>query len=80
MAFEVSNNNNKRVSIGYSYMIPIDERIDDRLQKIKIVSFKNNDKREETTYGYPYFTPLNLANTVVKKHNELETSKIKILK
>ncbi len=79
IAFRISQSQNKRVSIGYSYVIPKSERIDPNTSdKVKLISFKDGIEFEETTDGFPYFSPLDLAEMTVVMHDELEQQKIKL--
>lgn len=72
MAMKMSEDNNKRVSIGYVYFIPSDKRINPNIcSEIKIASFKNSDFGEETI-SVSSCDLLTLADMVVKTHNELE--------
>lgn len=42
IAYEISQNKAKRVSIGYSYVIPLEEREDkDITNEVRVISFKN---------------------------------------
>ncbi len=68
MAMKMSEENNKRVSMGYVYFTSIDNNI---CREIKIASFKNENFDEETIpiSGYDLLT---LADMIVKTHNELE--------
>ena len=76
LAFQISNDNNKRVTIGYSYILPKDKRIcEDILEEIKLISFKDYIEHEETTYGIEYFNTLDLATLALNEHNELENVK-----
>ena len=76
LAYQISNDNSKRVTIGYSYILPKDKRIcEDILEEIKLISFKDYIEHEETTYGIEYFNTLDLATLALNGHNELETAK-----
>lgn len=62
IAFRISNYKNKRVSIGYLYYIPVEQRPCESISKqIEIASFKNGEEIIEKTYPTPYFTALDLA-------------------
>ncbi len=75
MGMRTSADNNKRVSIGYVYFIPRDERPDSSLScEIKVASFKNGDCYEETVPISSYDL-LTLAGIIVKTHNELGRQK-----
>ena len=77
IAFQISNNG-KRVSIGYSYMIPVAERkTKDITQEFRMSSFKNSTEWEEKSFGFPFFDVIDLADSVVSFHNELEKAKVK---
>lgn len=72
MAMKMSEENNKRVSMGYVYFLPIDKRPDSNIcSEIKIVSFKNGETDGETIPISSYDL-LTLADRIVKTHNELE--------
>lgn len=76
MALKISEENNKRVSIGYVYIIPIDKRIDYNIDsEIKIASFKNGEIVEETI-SISSYDLLTLADIIVKKHKVLENQTI----
>lgn len=71
MAFEISNNKNKRVSIGYLHSIPQEQRIDkDVSEKINIISFYNNNIFEEEINPTSSLSAYNLANITLA---EIET-------
>ena len=77
IAFEKSNDNDSRVSIGYSYILPESERIfSDIKEQIRLVSFKDCVENNEITYGVEYFNTLDLINMTLNFHNELENSKV----
>lgn len=72
MAMKMSEENNKRVSMGYVYFIPMEKRSDpDICSEIKIASFKNGDCDEETI-PISMYNLLTLADIIIKTHNELE--------
>lgn len=72
MAMRMSEESNKRVSMGYVYVIPMDKRSNPNIcSEIKIASFKNGDFYEETIPVSSYDL-LILADMIVKTHNELE--------
>lgn len=78
MAFTISQDKNKRVSIGYSYVIPIEERKHiDISEGIKFISFSNGEEYEETCFDTELFTIIDLVNLVVKSHDELDKQKVK---
>lgn len=80
IASRISDQKEKRVTIGYSYMVPEELRIHESIkEEIKINSFKNGIEHEETTYSFPGFDPLNLTELVLSTHDELENSKTKKL-
>jgi len=77
MAFEISNNKNKRVSIGYSYSIPQEQRIDkDVSEKINIISFYNDNVFEEEINSTSSLSAYNLANITLA---EIETKLVDAL-
>lgn len=76
MAMKMSEENNKRVSMGYVYSLPYDKRQDPNMSsEIKIASFKNNSENEETIPVSSYDL-LTLADIIVKTHNELDSLKV----
>lgn len=76
IAHQISNDNSKRVTIGYSYILPKDKRIYENIpEEIKLISFKDSSELEEITYGIEYFNILDLTTLALTKHNELENTK-----
>lgn len=72
MAMQMSEENNKRVSMVYAYFIPIEERTDLEISsEIKIASFKNGDV-DEKTISLSDYDLLTLADIIVETHDELE--------
>ncbi len=71
IAFRISTDKNKRVSIGYLYCLPIEQRPHASISKqIQIISFKNEEEVIETTYPTPYFSTSDLtALTLVVADN-----------
>lgn len=75
---KISEREKKRVSLGYSYMIPVGERIAKNLnEKMKIISY-NNGVRDEiiTDVDDAYKAPLNLTEIILKFADELDNQKI----
>lgn len=73
IAMQISKNANKRVTIGYSYIIPIEERKDKQIpDEIKIVSIKESNEHEENIETSPLFDKVDLINMTLMKNNELE--------
>lgn len=79
IASKISEEENKRVTVGYSYIIPIDKRkVENMSEEIKIVSFKNSIKNEEDIPIDRYSsTPLILAELLLKTADELDNQKTK---
>lgn len=76
IAFRVSNDKNKRVSIGYLYFIPVEQRpYKDISEQIKIISFKNNEEIIEVTYPIPYFSPYKLAELTLATADNYDIDK-----
>lgn len=76
IALKISECKNKRVSIGYSYVSPMENRKEkDIFDEIKIVSFKDFIEYEETIDGCLFVTPSDLIDKVLKTHDELEQRK-----
>lgn len=73
IAFEISNNKNKRVSIGYSFSVPQEQRIDKNVsEKINIISFYNSSIFEEEINPPLNLNAYNLANiTLVEIEKKL---------
>lgn len=77
IALKVSDDTNKRVSIGYSYIVPMEERKNkDISEEIKIISFSDCDEYEETIFRMSESTILDLTELVVITHDELENQKV----
>ena len=73
IAKKISEENHKRVTIGYIYFIPIEERTDPNIySKIKIISLKNGVEDEETISIEEGDNLIFLASIVVEKHTALE--------
>lgn len=78
IAFEISNNENKRVSIGYSYFIPHEQRKYENIsQQIKIISFKDNEEYNEETYLEEYFSTKDLTELTLATADYLDIEKQK---
>ena len=78
IAKKISEENNKRVSVGYSYIIPADERKQNGIsEEIKFVSFNDGDEYEEILQPSTYHDPIELASLVIQKHDLLENQKVK---
>lgn len=77
-AFAISKEQNKRVSLGYSYIIPLEERTDKSIsEEMKIISY-NDDIRDEITVSIDNLSnPLNLAEIILKTSDELDNQKTK---
>lgn len=62
IAFRISTDKNKRVSIGYLYCLPVGQRPHESISKqIQITSFKNDEEVMEETYPTPYFSAYDLT-------------------
>lgn len=80
LAFRISNEKNKRVSIGYLYYIPVEEKSQDNVSQIEIVSFKNGEESTETMYPTSHFTTYDLVELTLTttdnydndRHHKLE--------
>lgn len=76
IAFTIANDKEKRVSIGYLYQIPVEQRPHQSIsEQIKIVSFKNDEEIIEETYPTPYFTPYDLINLTLTTTDNYDTDK-----
>lgn len=72
IASVISKNKNKRVSIGYSYIIPEEDRKDvDITEKIKIVSFNDSNAYKQTVNGFQFFNHSDLIDMTLMVHDEL---------
>ncbi len=77
IARKISEENSKRVTIGYVYFVPTEERTYSNISsEIKIISLKNNVEYEETISIEESYNLISLADIVVEKHTELETQKV----
>ncbi len=82
MAKSISKKENKRVSIGYSYMIPFEQRKKKELsEQIKIISIKNDVETEEAIYPPipQLFTITELIEMTLISHDTLENQHVKKL-
>lgn len=62
MVSKISTSKNKRVSIGYSFFIPTEQRAHgSQLGQIKIISFKNGEEACEETAPTPSFSAYDLV-------------------
>ena len=73
----ISEENNKRVTIGYVYFIPQSERISPNMfRELKIISLKDNGEDIETISIESDYNLIFLAGIVSEKHTELENQKV----
>ena len=71
IAYGISNEKNKRVSIGYLYHLPKKQRpYESVLDQIEIVSYKNGTEITEKTYPTPHFTVYDLVELTMATVNE----------
>ena len=71
IAYGISNEKNKRVSIGYLYHLPKKQRpYESVLDQIEIVSYKNGTEIAEKTYPTPHFTVYDLVELTIATVNE----------
>ena len=76
LANNISNKKNKRVTFGYLYVIPAEERIDKSIScEFKITSIKNEEIDEEKISVASHNGLLELVDMIVKTHNDLENQK-----
>lgn len=77
IAFRISNDKNKRVSVGYLYNLPPEQRpCNGILDQIKISSFKNQEETIEETYpSSPYFTPWDLIELTLATADDYDRMK-----
>lgn len=75
---KISQREQKRVTLGYTYRIPSEEMIDkDLSEKMKIISYNNDVKDEITTNIDAYTNPLNLAEMILRVSDEFDEIKAK---
>ena len=76
IAFKISNEKNKRVSIGYQYSIPFDQRPDPEvMEQIAIISYKNGKEFVEITYPTPYSTVYDLVELTLVTADNLDINR-----
>lgn len=80
LAKKISNGNNKRVSIGYSYFIPLEKRINGLSEEVKFASYKDNDEYEEILLPSELNDANDLASLIIQNHDILESQKVKKIK
>lgn len=74
---KISEENDKRVTIGYVYFIPEEKRVNPNVcSEIKIISLKNNIVDEETISIETNHNLIFLTGIIVERHTELENQKI----
>ena len=73
-------NNNKRVTIGYSYILPEYQRLSqDIFCEVELVSVKGNKVVGDIVRDYPVkpnFKPTDLMEMMVNRHKDLESQKV----
>ena len=71
IAKSISIYRNKKVTIGYSYIVPKEERKNcNYSDEIKIVSFYNYNRTEENIgFKNKFFNTINLMDVTLEKHN-----------
>lgn len=77
LAKKISNENNKRVSIGYSYFIPLEKRINGLSEEVKFASYKDNDEYEEILLPSELNDANDLASLIIQNNDILESQKVK---
>lgn len=78
MISKISQNEQKRVTLGYTYRIKVEEMIDKNLsEKMKIISYNNDVKDEITTDVDAHTNPLNLAEMILRISDEFDEIKAK---
>lgn len=81
LAESISKEKGKRVTIGYSYVIPQEDRIDENIFcSVELISIKNDDIEKEIVSNEqlkPRFNPMDLMEIVNNRHDELENQKKK---
>lgn len=72
MARKVSQEQGKRVTAGYAYIVPWEEReYKKSLHEVKVVSISGEEEHVETIPTEQYFQPLNLIDVTLQIHDEL---------
>lgn len=80
IAMKISEENNKRVTVGYSYILPAEERtIADINEEVLLYSVKNGQEQIQKSDGIEYLNTLDLLTLTLTFHNELENQKIKFI-
>ena len=81
LAESIAKEKGKRVTIGYSYVIPTDQRINENIFcSVELISVKEDKIDRELLKGEqlkPKFNPMDLMEFVNHKHEELEHQKQK---
>ena len=77
-AINLSEKNNKRVTAGYVYFIPVDKRVNSDIPcELIIISYKNNNENETVIPMSSDYDLLTLADIIVDTHNSLENQIIR---
>jgi len=72
MARKISQEQGKRVTVGYAYIVPWEEReYKKSLHEVKVVSVSGEEEHVETIPTEQYFQPLNLFDVTLQIHDEL---------
>lgn len=72
MARKASQEQRKRVTVGYAYIVPWEERDNKKsLHKVKVVSISDDEEYTETIPAEQFFQPLNLIDVTLQVHDEL---------
>lgn len=74
IAQRISEEKERRVTIGYSYILPIEQRKNSR--EIKISSYKNDTESEEIINNICITDPEILAGITLEKHDDFEKTQI----
>ena len=81
MAFDASMKNNKRVSIGYQYLInKEDSPYMAMIEKIQIISFKEGREIIEDTYPIPYSNIKDLIELTLKTSDNYDEEQLNLKK
>lgn len=73
IAQRISEEKERRVTIGYSYILPIEQRKEIKYSsEIKISSYKNDTESEEIVNNICITDPETLAGITLEKHDDFE--------
>lgn len=80
VASKISNDKNKRVTIGYSYFVPKKDGKEGMDEEVEITSIKDDEIVTEKIDKPQYFDAFYLTELTLREHDNYEMEKIKKLK